>query len=453
MIMQNYIIFGSGVSGARALHYLGYNRVSCFCDNNPKGEVFAKKVISVDELLKIEKDKYILVIASEKYHREIEEQVINLGFTRYFVFREEVQWRQNEVLPFYWVNRKQEFMNYTQVLSHYPFRNYNNIVILGINMMIPYLISEVSMVSDISCIKAIVSADAYEVNAIVGIPVINRLEDILDIDCLIVNVRRNENLWIEEIEEIEAEIIYIYDIDNFIPCLNYPELINLKDIYKNKRIFLVGNGSSMTIDDLNKLWEHQEICIGFNKIYRIFDETKWRPNYIGMTDPIMMEQIFDEIEQCGIPLIIADRFQQSVCYRRLNEGSIYYHMIDEDFGTQKPRFSSDITKGMYLGCSSVYDIGLQLAAYMGASEIYIVGVDNEIKGQVIDECNHFIKNYYTQDEKLKFAERVPNTFAKSRRAYEAAEKYSRKHGFRIYNATRGGALEAFERVNFDDLFK
>ena len=37
-------------------------------------------------------------------------------------------------------------------------------------------------------------------------------------------------------------------------------------------------------------------------------------------------------------------------------------------------------------------------------------------------------------------------------AYEAAEKFSREYGFRVYNATRGGKLEAFERVNIDTLF-
>ena len=37
--------------------------------------------------------------------------------------------------------------------------------------------------------------------------------------------------------------------------------------------------------------------------------------------------------------------------------------------------------------------------------------------------------------------------------YEYAEKYSREHGFRIFNATRGGFLEKFERVNLDDVLK
>lgn len=35
--------------------------------------------------------------------------------------------------------------------------------------------------------------------------------------------------------------------------------------------------------------------------------------------------------------------------------------------------------------------------------------------------------------------------------YEFAEQYSRTHSFRIYNATRGGYLEIFERKNLDDV--
>ena len=33
----------------------------------------------------------------------------------------------------------------------------------------------------------------------------------------------------------------------------------------------------------------------------------------------------------------------------------------------------------------------------------------------------------------------------------AARKYCDEHNVAIYNATRGGKLEVFERVNFDDI--
>ncbi len=39
-----------------------------------------------------------------------------------------------------------------------------------------------------------------------------------------------------------------------------------------------------------------------------------------------------------------------------------------------------------------------------------------------------------------------------RNAYKRAKAASVEYGFKIYNATRGGCLEEFERVNFDKLF-
>ena len=37
--------------------------------------------------------------------------------------------------------------------------------------------------------------------------------------------------------------------------------------------------------------------------------------------------------------------------------------------------------------------------------------------------------------------------------YDIAQEYAGAHGFRIYNATRGGQLEAFPRVDFDEVIK
>ena len=37
-------------------------------------------------------------------------------------------------------------------------------------------------------------------------------------------------------------------------------------------------------------------------------------------------------------------------------------------------------------------------------------------------------------------------------AYEKAKLYADEHGIKIYNATRGGRLEVFERVDFDSVF-
>ena len=45
---------------------------------------------------------------------------------------------------------------------------------------------------------------------------------------------------------------------------------------------------------------------------------------------------------------------------------------------------------------------------------------------------------------------IANT-ALTNQAYMAAREYVDSHGITIYNATRGGKLEVFERVDFDKL--
>ena len=36
--------------------------------------------------------------------------------------------------------------------------------------------------------------------------------------------------------------------------------------------------------------------------------------------------------------------------------------------------------------------------------------------------------------------------------YECANRFAQEHGVKIYNATRGGYLEVFERINFESVF-
>ena len=66
-------------------------------------------------------------------------------------------------------------------------------------------------------------------------------------------------------------------------------------------------------------------------------------------------------------------------------------------------------------------------------------IDNTVK-------DYFCDNYNEDKEKLE----IPN-LDDSTKAYIAARKYCDKHNIKIYNATRGGKLEVFERVNFDEI--
>ena len=96
---------------------------------------------------------------------------------------------------------------------------------------------------------------------------------------------------------------------------------------------------------------------------------------------------------------------------------------------------------------------------MGFSEIYLYGVDNSYRKEVLEDGtiiehaevkeNHFSKEY---DEGLENAIAVVAMRYASDLAFQRAKEECMKKGIVIKNATRGGKLEVFERVSFDELF-
>ena len=111
-----------------------------------------------------------------------------------------------------------------------------------------------------------------------------------------------------------------------------------------------------------------------------------------------------------------------------------------------PPFSEDLVYGLYGRGTVTYEC-IQLAVYMGFREIYLLGVDFNFSSDYKDKSNHFVSTYYSKNSKTGyFLEK------ESLEAYEAAKKYAENHGIKIFNATRGGKLEVFERRNFDELF-
>ena len=56
------------------------------------------------------------------------------------------------------------------------------------------------------------------------------------------------------------------------------KLKKYKDIHKGKRCFIIGNGPSLQMSDLEILYKNKEICFGVNRIFLGFKDTEWRPD-------------------------------------------------------------------------------------------------------------------------------------------------------------------------------
>jgi hypothetical protein len=254
-------------------------------------------------------------------------------------------------------------------------------------------------------------------------------------------------------------------------------LQELKDIHKGKRCFIVGNGASLTFDDIETLRINKELSFGFNGIYKAFNQTKWRPTYFMTADPAFIKHQLKEALSFDC-IYIVDAVAASAIFEsgEMKEPTkkVLEYMVDRlavnSEGTKLcgeyivsrgvyPKFSNAPDRFVYTGGTIAFD-ALQFAAYMGFNRVYMLGVDlyksnlssifsfpDVLVADGAGDSEHFISNYYDKGETF-----YTNDVELMQMAFVCAENYSRTHGFRIFNATRGGHLEAFERVDFDSLF-
>ncbi|PGS52651.1 hypothetical protein COC46_09345 [Bacillus sp. AFS041924] len=218
---------------------------------------------------------------------------------------------------------------------------------------------------------------------------------------------------------------------------HFEQLKLLKNTHNGQRCFIVATGPSLTVADLEAI--KGEVTLSMNSICLVFDETDWRPTYYGIQDVGVFDLLQPSIEKYDIKY----KFISNVISKQKNVSEGYFvfplnllnHMTFHK--NYKTKFSDDVSKVVYDGYSITYSM-LQLAVYMGFSEIYLLGVDCNYS---LTSPQHF-KDYGYKETSSEAVIRMIS-------AYKEAKKYAERNQVKIYNATRGGMLEVFERVNLD----
>jgi hypothetical protein len=288
------------------------------------------------------------------------------------------------------------------------------------------------------------------------------------------------------------------------------ELADFEDVHDGDRAFILGNGPSLNDTPLSKLQD--EWTFGVNEISRIYDSTDWRPSYFLTRDVQShgVSYIQDTID-IGIPCFIAeDNILLEKTNRELfgERSNIFYLNVepvpqadrDRVFDEIAPEeiWSTDITERTY-AFGSIVGMAAQIAAYMGFDEIYFVGTDlyepatkhmlfqdggdpSYIRSgskstlttgfKFVTESDHPVKTlvntlaflYYTRmpdsisykhnshfslDYDSSYTKGWPNE--KLRFVHRVIKAVSEKSDFEVYNATVGGRLEVYERVDIEEL--
>lgn len=405
--MKQVIIIGAGDIGERAFKFIGAEFVAYFADNKKCGQIYnGKQVLPVKELKKYEAE-YIFLLAVSNHLSELKVQLERMEI-EYFYFREEVYYG-NAIYPL-------DTSEFTKMTLYECVKKYfkGKTFLLG---------KRCSLISKF-------------ISQIIDVAFLNYDGFVLDKDSTYIldeiDVSEYENL-----QKVEKLYRVNYIVEN---TFRYEGLFKYKDCHKGKRCFLIGNGPSLRIEDLEKIHQNGDISIGLNVIHKLYGQTNWRPDYICVSDMLVIMQNYNEIiknNQCE--LFISDVKTIYNCEKHENENLFHEIHLSRD-GMLTPYFADDIVDGIYNG-STVSYIALQICVYMGFEDIYLLGMDCS------NWDTHFQGDYWKEGEVFN----GPNE-KRIFMGYLEAKKNCEQRGVKIFNATRGGKLEVFERVDFETIF-
>jgi hypothetical protein len=225
----------------------------------------------------------------------------------------------------------------------------------------------------------------------------------------------------------------------------------LKDTHRGRRCFVVGLGPSLTLEDLETLHVHGETCFSVNTVYRLFDKTRWRPDYYFISDAEQYsgerKALIDNLSEHDAPCLIYSQFS----FPRMERDGIRYktHNVNKVLASSKSRylrrrarlcrFSLDASRYLYDGTTCVHSI-IQLACFMGFSEVYLLGVDcgSATKADHAEAFDEAGQGFFLGGGGIDMIEN-----------FRSLRDDMERKGvpMRVYNATRGGYLDVFPRVD------
>lgn len=432
--MKKKILFGTGTIAEELSQYIGIDNIEYFADNNISkiGTYFkTKKILSAEQLLKIKNEYEVVVAVGEEYVYEISEQLKKLNII-HTCFKE---------FPSYYIDQKRTIVSPADIISNNYLLNKKNVYIWGRSLFAREIYE---ILLDNNIYTTFVDCEKVDCNEIPNLI----KQSTADAHVLCID---NDDLHIGRLKaEKVRRYILSFARNNVVDCFDQDihesrfynfEVRKYKDLYKGKRCFIIGNGPSLQISDLECLHKNHEITFAANQVYRIFDKVKWRPDYYCCVDDLLIKQYINNITaiRCKDKFLF-DYFNYSYGLEKKQDIQ-YIHIKALEYEMENPKFSSDISKEIYMGYTVTYAM-LQIACYMGFKEIYLIGVDHSNWGK------HFIENYLDKDAKI-----YPYTVGdKVLLAYKSAKEYCDEENIKVYNATRGGELEVFSRVDFDSLF-
>lgn len=244
---------------------------------------------------------------------------------------------------------------------------------------------------------------------------------------------------------------------------------SLKNIHQDRRCFILGNGPSLANQNLTLLKNDMKIVV--NSFYRHPQVEEIHPEYWVVSDPLFWQQPENTLE----PLLNAlqsKRFRTkffipsegaSLLIERADAGAnIDPHIFHYNHNLTRIE-DIDLSQNVPPWGQNVICTALMIAFHLGYNDIYLMGCDHTwweyTKEKYVEDAlqhRHFYQNpvelkLSTLPEQLTYEE-LQQTIVNQRKQYELLKEYGNKKRQYIYNATRGGLLDIFPRIDYESLF-
>ncbi|MEK9285551.1 hypothetical protein MTR72_39145 [Bradyrhizobium sp. ISRA442] len=240
----------------------------------------------------------------------------------------------------------------------------------------------------------------------------------------------------------------------------------LKDRHRGERCFILCNGPSVRRQNIRPLKD--ELVMSVSSGYLHPDYTEIAPAYhcvpqitYGMMTRSDVIAWFREMhDRLGAATLILSQTEEALIREEnLFAGrDVRYVHLSGRFSDYPPEQIPDLTTSIP-AVQSVPVLGLMIAAYMGAKPLYLLGTDHD----------HFRSGeykYFYEPTVLRGKDMSTDEHGKLRSGwhdelsglaalwsqYRSIRQIATSNGIEIFNATHGGELDEFSRVELDSLF-
>jgi hypothetical protein len=226
------------------------------------------------------------------------------------------------------------------------------------------------------------------------------------------------------------------------------DLEKFKDKHSAEKVFMIGNGPSLSYNILDRLQGYTTIAM--NNIALAFPHTDWRPTYyLNVTRSLRHDTYWQSL---GMKAINAAEhsfiWARSILVLLKNAPDAGVTFLS---CSNSPMWYKDKTATISRWGSSMH-AALQIAEYMRFGQIFLLGCDLGYQLGAGNELQaHFTDNYLGPRKNSQIV--GANLFVDEVRSYDAhvlASINLRKAGIHVYTCTKGPLTNMYNYVSFED---